>query len=62
VTDKGIRLVYRNYARRKIKNNIDLKFLMKLGKSVTESFRLLTDAHGDDVISYRNMSRSRVFE
>jgi len=36
----------------KIKQRIDLKFLTKLGKSATESFRLLKDV----------VSRPRVFE
>jgi len=41
----------------KIKYRINFIFLVKLGKSTTESLRLLTDGYGDDV-----MSRPRVFE
>jgi len=41
----------------KIEQHINLKFLMKLGKSATESTYLLTAVYGDDV-----MSQSRVFE
>jgi len=40
-----------------IEQRINLKFLVKLGKSATESFRLLTDVYGDDF-----MSRPRVLE
>jgi transposase len=41
----------------KIEQRINLKFLVKLGKSVSKSFVLLTDVYGDSV-----MSRPRVFE
>jgi len=40
-----------------IEQRIHFKFLVKLGKSETENFRLSTDVYGDDV-----MSRPRVFE
>jgi len=40
-----------------IEQRINLTFLVKLGKSTTESFHLLTDVYGDDVVS-----RPRVFE
>ncbi|KAL4113365.1 hypothetical protein QTP88_016997 [Uroleucon formosanum] len=41
----------------KIEQRINLKFLVKLGKSATESFNLLTEVYGDSVLS-----RPRVFE
>ncbi|XP_060833661.1 protein GVQW3-like [Rhopalosiphum padi] len=41
----------------KIQQRINLKFLVKLGKSATESFNLLTEVYGDSVLS-----RPRVFE
>lgn len=41
----------------KIEQRINLKFLVKLEKSATESFCLLTDVYGDAVLS-----RTRVFE
>jgi len=36
---------------------VNIKFLVKLKKSVTETFQLLTEAYGEDC-----MSRARVFE
>ncbi|XP_015376246.1 PREDICTED: putative uncharacterized protein FLJ37770 [Diuraphis noxia] len=42
---------------KKLNNGINLKFLMKLGKSATECFNLLTEVYGDSVLS-----RPRVFE
>jgi hypothetical protein len=36
---------------------INIKFLVKLKKSATETFQLLTEAYGEDC-----MSRARVFE
>jgi len=45
------------YLDEKIEQRINLKFLVKLEKSATESVRLLTDVCGDDV-----MSRPRVFD
>ena len=41
----------------KIEQRINLKFLVKLGKSATERFNLLTEVYGDSVLS-----RPRVFE
>ncbi|XP_025415968.1 protein GVQW3-like [Sipha flava] len=40
-----------------IEQRINLKFLVKLGKSATKSFNLLTEVYGDSVLS-----RPRVFE
>jgi hypothetical protein len=36
---------------------VNIKFLVKLKKSATETFQLLTEAYGEDC-----MSRARVFE
>ena len=36
---------------------VNIKFLVKLKKSATETFQLLTEAYGEDY-----MSRARVFE
>lgn len=41
---------------KKVEHIINFKFLVKLGKCATNSFRLLTDIYGYDV-----MSRSRDF-
>jgi len=44
----------------KIERRINLKFPMKLGKSATGSFRLLTDVYGDDYMS-RDFERHKRF-
>ena len=41
----------------KIEQRINLKFLVKLNKTATESFRMLTEVYGEEC-----MSRARVFE
>jgi len=41
----------------KSEQRVNIKFLVKLKKSVTETFQFLTDAYGEDC-----MSRARVFE
>ena len=41
----------------KIEQRVNIKFLVKLRKSMIETFHLLTEAYGDDCLS-----RTRVFE
>ena len=41
----------------KSEQRVNIKFLVKLKKSATETFQLLTEAYGEDC-----MSRARVFE
>jgi hypothetical protein len=41
----------------KSEQRVNIKFLVKLKKSATETFQLLTEAYGEDCIS-----RARVFE
>ena len=41
----------------KSEQGVNVKFLVKLKKSATEAFQLLTEAYGEDCVS-----RTRVFE
>jgi hypothetical protein len=41
----------------KSEQRVNIKFLVKLKKSATETFQLLTEAYGEDCIS-----RARIFE
>ena len=40
-----------------VEQRINLKFLVRLGKTPTEAFKLLQEVYGDDI-----MSRTRLFE